>query len=214
VYLIGEAARRGEHLLERYFTRRAQAAGVVTGALSLATLLELSSSNEALFDRLTGRALPFVIVAGLSGLVVLAVLAAGRRRGIRELAALAVAAVIWGWGVAQYPVLLPGSTVTLNNAGAPHATMVAIVVLFAAVALLVGPSFLLLFGLQGGLREGGDDGTALPPSALAASQLAGASVDGQRGAPVAAGPSDWLTVAGLLAVGGIVHAILRRRHDR
>jgi cytochrome d ubiquinol oxidase subunit II len=214
VYLIGEAARRDHPTLERYFTRRAQVAGVLTGALSLATLLELRSSNAALFNRLTGRALPFVIVAGLSGLAVLALLTAGHRHGVRELAALAVAAVVWGWGVAQYPVLLPGSSITLSNAGAPHATLVAIVVLFSAVALLVGPSFLLLFYLQGGLREGGDEGTAIPPEALTRVQLAGASVDGQRGATGAAGPGDWLTVAGLLAVGGIVHALVRRRKDR
>ncbi len=39
--------------------------------------------------------------------------------------------MIWGWGVAQYPVLLPGTAVTLANAGAPQATMVALVALFA-----------------------------------------------------------------------------------
>ena len=61
VYLVGEAARRGDRRLQAYFTRRAQAAGIVTGALSLATLAELHSSNAALFSRLTGRALPLVI---------------------------------------------------------------------------------------------------------------------------------------------------------
>jgi cytochrome d ubiquinol oxidase subunit II len=51
--------------------------------------------------------------------------------------------------VAQYPALLPGTAVTLTNAGAPHATLVAIVALFVAAALLVGPSFALLFALHG-----------------------------------------------------------------
>lgn len=200
VYLIGEAARRGEPVLQRYFTRRAQVAGVVTGALSLATLLELTSSNEALFDHLTGRALPFVIVAGLSGLTVLAALASGHTLGVRELAAIAVTAVVWGWGVAQYPVLLPGTTVTLTNAGAPHTTLVAIVVLFSAVALLVGPSFLLLFSLQGGLAEEDDEGTALPPETRPPG----------RPVRVSLGAGDWLMVGGLVAISGIVHAIVRR----
>jgi hypothetical protein len=44
----------------------------VTGALSLATLAELNGSNAALFGRLTGRALPLVILTGLCGLAVLA----------------------------------------------------------------------------------------------------------------------------------------------
>jgi cytochrome d ubiquinol oxidase subunit II len=74
----------------------------VTGALSLATLAELHTSNAALFSRLTGRALPLVIVAGLCGLAVLALLTADRRSGVRVIATAGVAAVIWGWGVAQY----------------------------------------------------------------------------------------------------------------
>ena len=155
VYLAGEAARAGDDRMAVYFTRRAVAAGVVTGALSLAALAELHSSNATLYHRLTGRALPLVIVAGVSGVAVLAMLVAGtRRRGVylhvvRIIAALGVAAVIWGWGVAQYPQLLPGTSVTLSNAGAPDATLVAIVWLFVIVAVLIGPSFLLLYALHG-----------------------------------------------------------------
>ena len=150
VYLTGEAARRGDRRMQAYFTRRAQAAGIVAGALSLATLAELHTSNPALFSRLTGRALPLVIIAGLCGLAVLALLTAPWRNrvlvtGARVIAALGVAAVIWGWGVAQYPVLLPGTAVTLTNAGAPHTTLVAIIWLFVAAVLLVGPAFALLF---------------------------------------------------------------------
>jgi cytochrome d ubiquinol oxidase subunit II len=158
VYLTGEAGRRQDRRLVAYFTRRAQAAGVVTGALSLATLLELHNSDPALFSRLTGRALPLVIVAAGAGLAVVALLTARRPRGIRILAALGVAAVIWGWGVAQYPALLPGTGVTLSNAGAPHATQVALVVLFAVIVLLVGPSFALLFSLQSRQVLHGGDG--------------------------------------------------------
>ena len=118
--------------LQAYFTRRAQAAGVVAGALSLATLIELHSSNPALDARLTGRALALVVLAGVCGLAVLALLTAGRPKGARLIAALGVAAVVWGWGVAQYPVLLPGTAVTLSNAGAPQSTMVAVIVVFIA----------------------------------------------------------------------------------
>jgi cytochrome bd ubiquinol oxidase subunit II len=57
---------------------------------------------------------------------VLALLTAGRHPAI---AALGVAALVWG--VAQYPVLLPGTAVTLTHAGAPQATLVALVVLAA-----------------------------------------------------------------------------------
>jgi cytochrome bd ubiquinol oxidase subunit II len=149
VYLVGEAARREDGRLERYFTRRGQVAAVVAGALSLATLAELHSSNRALYDRLTGRTLPLVILAGLCGLAVLAQLTTRRRTGVRVVAALGIAAVIWGWGVAQYPVLLPGTKITLSNAGAPHSTLLAVIIVFIAAAVLIGPSFALLFSLQG-----------------------------------------------------------------
>lgn len=149
VYLTTEAARRGDQRLLTYFARRAQVAAIVTGALSLAALAELHNSDAALFGHLTGRALPLVMVTGLCGVAVLALLATRRLAGVRVIAALGVTAVIWGWGVAQYPVLLPGTGVTLTNAGAPHATFVAIVVLFVAAVLLIGPSFALLFSLHG-----------------------------------------------------------------
>ncbi|HSZ38982.1 MAG TPA: cytochrome d ubiquinol oxidase subunit II [Trebonia sp.] len=149
VYLTGEAVRRGDDRMRAYFARRAQAAAVVAGALSLAGLGVLHGSDPLLYGRLTGRALPLVILAGVCGLAVLALLAAGRTRGIRLIAALGVAAVVWGWGIAQYPAVLPGTAVTLSNAGAPGATMDAIVVLFIVAAALIGPSFALLFSLQG-----------------------------------------------------------------
>jgi cytochrome bd ubiquinol oxidase subunit II len=147
VYLAGEAGRGSP--METYFTRRARAAAAVAGALSLAALFELHTSDPALYGGLTGRALPLVIVTGVCGLTVLALLTAGRPRGTRFIAALGVAAVIWGWGVAQYPVLLPGTALTLANAGAPDSTLVALVVLFIVAVLLIGPSFALLFTLQG-----------------------------------------------------------------
>jgi cytochrome d ubiquinol oxidase subunit II len=149
VYLTGEAARGGDEAMAAYFARRAAGAGVVSGGLSLAALASLHGS--LLYDRLTGRALPLVIVSGLCGLAVFVLLWAGywRTPWLRVTAALGVAAVVWGWGVAQYPVLLPGTGLTLTNAGAPHATYVAIIWLFVLVVVLIAPAFLLLFVLQG-----------------------------------------------------------------
>jgi cytochrome d ubiquinol oxidase subunit II len=149
VYLTGEAARGGDDGMARYFARRATGAGLVTGALSLAALASLHGS--LLYDRLTGRALPLVIVAAVTGLAVLVLLLSGYRRSmwLRALAALGVAAVVWGWGVAQYPVLLPGTGLTLTTSGAPNQTFVAIIWLFVLVVVLVAPAFGLLYVLQG-----------------------------------------------------------------
>lgn len=149
VYLTQEASRRGDHRLRRYFALRAAIAGTISGALSLAALLEIRSSNPALYHGLTHRALPLVIVAAGCGLAVVVLLATGRSQGLRALSVLGVAAVVFGWGVAQYPVLLPGTGLTLTTASAPHSVLITLVVVFVAAVALVIPSFLLLFSLHG-----------------------------------------------------------------
>ena len=149
VFLTREASRKGDQRLRRYFAVRAAIAGAISGALSLATLAQIHSANPALYHGLTHRALPLVILAAACGLAVVALLATGRAHGLRTLSVLGVAAVVSGWGVAQSPVLLPGTAMTLTTAAAPHSVLVTIVVIFVVAALLVGPSFLLLFSLQG-----------------------------------------------------------------
>jgi cytochrome d ubiquinol oxidase subunit II len=52
-------------------------------------------------------------------------------------------------GVAQYPTVLPGTSLTVSNAGAPGATLDTLVVLAVVVLIVVTPSFLLLFWLHG-----------------------------------------------------------------
>jgi cytochrome bd ubiquinol oxidase subunit II len=196
VYLTGEAAHRADRRMQAYFTRRGQVAAIVAGALSLAALAELHTSNPMLYARLTGRALPLVILAGVCGLAVLILLAVGQTMVVRGIAALGVAAVVWGWGVAQYPVLLPGTAVTLSNAGAPDSTLVALVVLFIVAAVLVGPSFVLLYSLANRrLLQAGESGA--PAAAIATGPPAAARHSGIRAAV--------LTVV-------ILDALIRRRH--
>jgi len=150
VFLTREASRRADHRLRRYFAVRAGLAGAVSGALALATLIEIRSSNPALFHGLTHRGLALVIISAACGLAVIWLLATGRGpRALRPLSVLGVAAVIWGWGAAQYPALLPGTSLTLASGAAPHSILVTVVVVFVAAAVLVGPSFLLLFSLHG-----------------------------------------------------------------
>ena len=147
-----------------------------------------------------------MILAGLCGLAVLALLTAGRLRGVRVIAALGVAAVIWGWGVAQYPVLLLGTGVTLSNAGAPHATLVAIVVLFVVAVLLVGPSFALLFSLQGRrLLHADDAGTVLAAAPARQTQPAAGSPDRSPAPAVRA------AVLAVVFADALVRALARRR---
>jgi cytochrome bd ubiquinol oxidase subunit II len=58
-----------------------------------------------------------------------------------------VATVVWGWGLAQYPYLLPTS-LSLAAGSAPTASLVAEFVVAGLAVLLVAPGFALLYFLQ------------------------------------------------------------------
>jgi cytochrome bd ubiquinol oxidase subunit II len=146
VFLISDARRAGAADLERYFSTRAFVSAVVTGALATAGLLLLHREAQYVFDGLTGDGLPLVIISLLSGIGVLVLLRVGARRGARPLAVVAVAAVIWAWGVAQWPYLLP-ETLTIDEAAATSATLKSLLIVFGVAVLIVLPAIGLLFTL-------------------------------------------------------------------
>jgi cytochrome d ubiquinol oxidase subunit II len=155
VYLAGDATRAGEAELARGFRVRALAMGVVSGVLAVVGLLVLRSDARALFDNLTsGAGLVAVIVSAVAGIVTLALVQADRYEPARGSAAVAVAAIIAGWGLAQRPDILPGLTV--HEAAAGHSTLVALLISIAAGLVVLVPSLVLLFGLV--LRGRFDEG--------------------------------------------------------
>jgi cytochrome bd ubiquinol oxidase subunit II len=165
VFLVSDARRAQAPDLERYFKTRALLAAVVTGALAAGGLVLLNSDAKFVFDGLTGDALPLVILSLVCGLGVLVLLLRDVRRGARPLAIGAVAAMIWGWGVAQNPYLLP-QKLTITQAAAPSATLTTILIIFGVAVVLVLPSIGLLFTLvQRNLVE--ETSRPSPPSAEA-----------------------------------------------
>lgn len=74
---------------------------------------------------------------------------------MRALAAVPVASVVAGWGVAQYPYLL-GTHLPIAEAAAPDTTLATIVTVFGAAVVLCLPSSLLLYTLH---QRGRLDGT-------------------------------------------------------
>jgi cytochrome d ubiquinol oxidase subunit II len=146
VFLVSDARRAGASDLERYFAKRALVAAVVAGALATAGLVALHQDARYVFDRLTSDALPLVILSGLCGLAVLVLLRRNASRGARALAVGAVAAVIWGWAIAQYPYLLP-ETLTISAAAAPSDTLTSVLIVFGVAVLVVLPSIGLLYAL-------------------------------------------------------------------
>jgi cytochrome d ubiquinol oxidase subunit II len=151
VFLTVDARAHGDERLARYFRNRALAAGAIAGALALAALPVLHSEAHPIYHRLLHQALALVIVSGLAGAAVMALLWL-RRPGARPLAAVAVACVVWGWGVAQYPFLLPRS-LTIDAGAAPSGTQTALFAVFGAAILIVAPALALLYRLQRALEE-------------------------------------------------------------
>jgi cytochrome d ubiquinol oxidase subunit II len=146
IFLVADSRRAGTDL-EQYFVRRALAAALFTGACAVAGIFALHAEARYVYDGLTSEGLPLVIASGLCGLAVLALLLrGGRGRALRPLAAGAVVAVIWGWGVAQFPYLLPTS-LKISQSAAPGPTLDAVLVVFAIAVLIVLPALGLLYWL-------------------------------------------------------------------
>jgi cytochrome d ubiquinol oxidase subunit II len=154
VFLVSDARRAGDSDLEDYFSARALAAALAAGAIALAGIFVYRADARYIYDGLTSEGLPLVILSGVCGLAVLALLLRGKHRGARPLAVGAVAAVIWGWGVAQYPYLLPQS-LTINDGAGASATLTAVLIVFGVAVVVVLPALGFLYALaQRSVLEG------------------------------------------------------------
>jgi cytochrome d ubiquinol oxidase subunit II len=147
IYLTADARRYRDGELERHFRLRGVAAGLVAGALALGGIFVLREDSPYVYGRLVDEALPLVLISAACGLAALALLAVGRPRGTRLLGAGAVAAVIWAWGVAMWPYLLP-ETLTVDQAAGDSTTLTWVVVVFGVAVVLVLPSLALLLWLD------------------------------------------------------------------
>jgi len=153
VYLTRDAERDQHPELAETFRRRALAAGAVLGVLSAAGLVVLRLDSPVLFEQMTsGRALPLVALSVVSGVASLLLLWRRAFLAVRITAALAVTGLLWGWGLAQYPVLLPG--VPLEEAAATDTVLAASLGVLAIGALLLVPSLWFLYAtFQRSARE-------------------------------------------------------------
>jgi cytochrome d ubiquinol oxidase subunit II len=149
VFLVLEARQRGQQDLVRYFSLRATAAGVVGGALAGGTLFELSTSAPYVYHRLTGIALWLVAISVAAGIAVLVMLWLRWYHALflRATAAITIATVVFGWGLAQYPYLIPTS-LSLAPGSAPTASLAAEFLVAGLAVGLVAPGFAILYFLQ------------------------------------------------------------------
>jgi cytochrome d ubiquinol oxidase subunit II len=147
VFLAGDAARARLPEVEQAFRRRALGSGLATGAVAVGALVVLRSDARPLFDGLTsGAGLALVIASALFGGVTLALVVARRYELARWTAAAAVTCVTFGWAAAQSPDLLPGR-LTVHQAAAAHATLLATVIAVVVGMVVLVPSLVILYRL-------------------------------------------------------------------
>ena len=143
-YLCADAAREKNAELVEGFRRRAVASGLLSGLVALVGVAILNRDAPVLYHGLTHRALALVILSALAGVLGLALLVARRFILARTTAALAVAAILWAWGVGQYPnMLVPGLTV--SAAASVDSVLGACLIALGIGFLILIPSLWLLY---------------------------------------------------------------------
>jgi cytochrome d ubiquinol oxidase subunit II len=143
-FLAVEMTRAGEAELAASFGRRGVWATTAAGALALVALAVASGAAPRLFHDLTGRALPEVLAAIVAGSAAVRALWQRRYRSARAAIGISAAAIVWGWGIAQYPRLV-GPKLTIDNAAASRPALTAIAIALGAGLLILAPSLWLLY---------------------------------------------------------------------
>jgi cytochrome bd ubiquinol oxidase subunit II len=145
-FLAADARKAGQPDLAAWCGRRALATGVVTGAVALVAIVPLRADAETLAEGLQGRASPLVVLSAIAGAATLWLLWTGRYGLARFGAVAAVATIVAGWGVAQYPDLLVDQLTIEEGAGA-DATLWALVITFGLAAVTAVPALVWLYVL-------------------------------------------------------------------
>ena len=146
VFLTADADRAGRAALAETLRVRTLAVGVVTGAVVFAALVPILRDAPTLAAGLLGRAAPLIVLSGLTGAATLALVATRRYARARLTAVVAVASVVMGWGVGQYPWLLVDEVRIVEAAGA-DATLAGLLVVVGLATVLVLPPLVYLFRL-------------------------------------------------------------------
>lgn len=144
VFLTADAGVAGERELAEVLRRRSLLVGVGTGAVVLAGLVPLQHDAPTLSEGLLTTGAPLILLSCLAGAATLLGLLRRVYGVARVAAAVAVAAVVAGWGAGQYPWFLVDEVTVDQAAGAP-ATLQALLVVVVLALLIVGPSLALLF---------------------------------------------------------------------
>jgi cytochrome bd ubiquinol oxidase subunit II len=146
VYLFREAEQANDTDLKSLWRQRSLSTGIWMGVLSLGGLTMVWLEAPTLATGFITRGWPFIIVSLACG--VGSLIEVWRFRGTRAVIAASgtVASVIWGWGISQYPMIIPPD-VSSSVARAPDNVLwLMLAVILTGVVLLL-PALGYLFVL-------------------------------------------------------------------
>ncbi|HZA11027.1 cytochrome d ubiquinol oxidase subunit II [Mycobacterium sp.] len=146
VFLTADAARTSNPELAERLRARTLAVGVLGGAIVFAGLYPILHDARTLSHGLLHAALPLLVISALAGAITLLLLYRRSYSIARFFAAAAVAAVVAGWGVGQYPWMLVDQ-LTINDAAGARATLAALLVVVALAVVIVLPALVYLLRL-------------------------------------------------------------------
>jgi cytochrome bd ubiquinol oxidase subunit II len=146
VFLTADAARAGDTALAERLRVRTLAVGVAAGIVVFAGLYPVAHDAPTLSRGLATAASPLLVLAAIAGIATLLLLYRRRYSVARIPAAAAVASVVIGWGVGQYPWLLVDHVTIAEGAGA-DSTLVGLLVVVALAGVVVLPALMYLLRL-------------------------------------------------------------------
>jgi cytochrome d ubiquinol oxidase subunit II len=146
-FLTADAARGGSTVLADQLRARTLAVGVIAGLVVFAGLFPILRDAPTLSHGLRDCALPLLATAAIAGTATLVLIYRRRYRAARVFAVAAVAAVVTGWGVGQFPWILVDE-LTINEAAGAHATLAGLLVVIALAVVLVLPALAYLLWLS------------------------------------------------------------------
>jgi cytochrome d ubiquinol oxidase subunit II len=146
VYLAREAAIAKDNELTQLWRQRSLSTGLWMGLLSVGGLVMVALETPSLAEGFISRGWPLVVVSLACGIDSLVEVWRGNYLRAVIASSGAVASVLWGWGVSQYPVIVPPS-ITSEVAKAPDNILWIMLVVIAVGTVLLLPSLAYLFVL-------------------------------------------------------------------
>lgn len=146
VYLVREAHVAGDSELTVLWRNRAVSTGLWMGVLSLAGLVLVAREVPLLAEGFSRRGWPLILASLACGSGGLIQVLRSKYTSAMLLSSGAVAAVIWGWGVSQFPTMVPPN-IQADAAAAPdHILWMMLAVIFIGTLIML-PALGYLFWL-------------------------------------------------------------------